>query len=260
MPVIRKKARISYQDYVGIFLKTGFFHKDTEFVRDNDEKQLWMIRCPSCANDEYAMAGVCDGIFFSYAHRLAAGSLPCRCATRYVFTLPQRKFQMQLEARKRGVKFIAIDASRTDYANARAYFECSRHGIFDSKIGNIITGRGCPGCAKYGFDPTTDSHLYVLKSECGAYAKIGISKDIDQRLSQLSRKNPFKFSLIMTFYGDGFSVRRVEKYIHDGFKDAGFYGFPGSREWRILDDSLIEEIKDKAAKCGLISSFVLRDQ
>ena len=116
---------------------------------------------------------------------------------------------------------------------------CPEHGVFDQTPTNHLSGRGCPGCMSCGFDRTKVGFLYVLRSECGRYMKIGITNKPDQRHIQLSRTTPFSFDCIELIEGPGDQIANLEKELLAEYQPAGFTEtFDGSTEWRLWSDSI----------------------
>ncbi len=116
---------------------------------------------------------------------------------------------------------------------------CREHGLFEQNPTDHLSGKGCPGCANYGFDRTRKAFLYVLRSECGRYMKIGITNKPDQRHAQLSRATPFPFERIELIEGQGDHIADLEKELLAEYLPAGFTEtFDGYSEWRLWDDSI----------------------
>lgn len=121
---------------------------------------------------------------------------------------------------------------------------CEKHGIFSQSPADHIGGSGCPRCAKHGFDRTRAGFLYVLRSECGRYMKIGITNNPDQRHAQLSRTTPFSFSCIEMVEGDGSYIAEIEKELLSHYQPVDFSEtFDGSTEWRLWDKTIRSHIK-----------------
>lgn len=116
---------------------------------------------------------------------------------------------------------------------------CTEHGVFEQKPHNHLHGQGCPGCANHGFDRTKSASLYVLRSDCGRYMKIGITNKADQRQAQLSRATPFSFKRIELIEGTGEQIANLEKELLAEYQPAGFTEtFDGHTEWVLWDDSI----------------------
>ena len=75
---------------------------------------------------------------------------------------------------ERGIELVG------DYVtvNTRATFACAEGHQWDATPSNIMTGRGCPSCADYGFDANAPAIVYYLKVEADeTYYKIGITNN-----------------------------------------------------------------------------------
>ena len=134
------------------------------------------------------------------------------------------------------------DYSKVDYLNSRTKVRivCPEHGDFEQTPNNHMKGNGCPGCATGGgFDITKTGFLYVLRSDCGRYMKIGITHNPKQRKAQLSRSTPFSFKRIELIEGPGEQIANLEKESLTKYQPAGFADvFDGYSEWRLWDDSV----------------------
>ena len=118
--------------------------------------------------------------------------------------------------------------------HSRVLIECGRHGYFESTFHYVNQGNfGCMSCAagSFGFDQTKPAHLYMLKSKCGGYAKIGISGNIKRRMRHLKTVTPFDFRLLHKWASTGTDVLRREREFHSRFESAGLSGFEGYSEW-----------------------------
>ena len=134
-----------------------------------------------------------------------------------------------------------FDYSKVEYKTIRekVIIVCPEHGDFEQTPHSHLKGRGCPGCAEYGFDRTKKGYLYVLRSDCGLYMKIGITHYPEQRQAQLSRATPFSFKPIELIEGPGGQIADLEKELLSCYQPAEFTEtFDGYSEWRLWDDSV----------------------
>ena len=116
---------------------------------------------------------------------------------------------------------------------------CYEHGVFEQTPAAHLSGRGCPGCMSCGFDRTKIGFLYILRSDCGQYMKIGITNKPDQRQAQLSRVTPFSFKRIELIEGPGEQIAKLEKKLLAEYQQAEFTEtFDGYSEWRLWSDSV----------------------
>ena len=137
--------------------------------------------------------------------------------------------------------------------HSRAVCRCTVDGFeWSSEINNLInSARGCPKCAKSGYDPSEHGMLYVLRSECGSMVKIGISNNYKRRHIELRRATPFAWSCIELLHSDdGAFIAKAEKELHSLTEQAQFSEpFDGYTEWRRWDDRIpmwIEEYRARA--------------
>ena len=131
--------------------------------------------------------------------------------------------------------------SAVQYVNKQTKVKiiCPEHGVFEQVPSNHLTGHSCPGCAKTGFDRTNTGFLYVLRSDCGRYMKIGITHNPKQRHNKLKRGTPFKFDCVELIEGPGDQIANLEKELLAEYQQAEFTEtFDGYTEWRLWDDSI----------------------
>jgi len=118
--------------------------------------------------------------------------------------------------------------------HSRIILACPDHGCFESTFHYVNQGNyGCMRCAAgaSGYDQTQPAYLYMLKSECDAYAKIGISGSLPRRMKHLKSVTPFGFSVFGTWFSCGMEVLQQERRFHSRFDRAGLKGFEGHSEW-----------------------------
>ena len=133
------------------------------------------------------------------------------------------------------------DYSSINYCGAHIKISivCPEHGMFEQTPCNHLSGAGCPSCMACGFDRTKPASLYILRSDCGRYMKIGITNKPEQRYVQLSRSTPFSFKRIELIEGPGDRIANLEKELLAKYEPAGFTEtFDGSTEWRLWSDSI----------------------
>lgn len=127
-------------------------------------------------------------------------------------------------------------------AKSKVKIICPEHGEFVQNISNHQQGQGCPTCSRGGYDVTAAGYMYVMRSRCGSYMKIGITKSIQRRTRELRDSTPFDFDCIVTKYFDnGRHAYELEKFFVKHGKNAKFRGFNGATEW-LLFDELIRDV------------------
>ena len=137
------------------------------------------------------------------------------------------------------------DYSRVNYVNKNSNVTiiCREHGVFEQQPANHLHGQGCPGCANYGFDRTRSASLYVLRSDCGHYMKIGITHNPKQRHTKLKHDTPFLFECVGFVEGPGDQIADLEKELLAEYKPIEFDNqFDGYTEWRLWDNSIRDHL------------------
>lgn len=117
---------------------------------------------------------------------------------------------------------------------------CLEHGEFRCTYTAVDQNSfGCTGCTTNGFSANRPGHLYLLKSEEGAFYKIGVSHCVSRRLTQLKKASPFNLYLAGTWGASGVAVLAQEKAFLKNFESAGFKGFDGATEWLKADQTIL---------------------
>lgn len=160
------------------------------------------------------------------------------CAGTFKRTSAERILQINALPNIRFVKWASEYANNTSKAVCR----CLLHGEeWTSRVYHLLIGRGCPRCAKTGFNPAKPATLYLLRSDCGSMVKIGISNNHEQRHAQLRRRTPFDWNCIELLHGDGEAIADMEKELHSITEQATFsQPFDGYTEWRKWDPRLLK--------------------
>ena len=135
---------------------------------------------------------------------------------------------------KYGYAFSVYQSSKN-----KVFIHCLEHGMFEQSPNHHLRGVGCPGCAKSGFDRTKVGFLYILRSCCGQYMKIGITNNPEQRHNKLKRATPFSFKRIELIEGPGEQIANLEIELLAEYQPVEFTEtFNGYSEWRLWDDSI----------------------
>jgi hypothetical protein len=79
-------------------------------------------------------------------------------------------------------------------------------------------------------------YIYLLRSECGKYTKIGMSRAPKSRLEFLGVLMPFKVMVVATY--PCYDVAATEKRLHEIYKDKRLEG-----EWFSLSDQDITQLR-----------------
>ena len=164
----------------------------------------------------------------------------------------------QINARP-DISFVRWDGS---YKNSRskAVVKCAADGFeWTASITALVNHKtGCPQCADKGYNPAKAGTLYILRSECGAMVKIGISNDYKRRHTELRNVTPFNWSCIEMLHNeDGSLIAELEKELHSWTEQAAFKAtFQGYTEWRKWDDRLPRWVERYRARLARIAAGV----
>lgn len=87
-----------------------------------------------------------------------------------------------------------------NYRNANSTFNCrcGEHAVWKVGFSAFKHGTRCPSCAKTGCNPDKPAWLYCLISEDNLL-KVGITNNIETRISQLRTYTPFSFEVLEKF-------------------------------------------------------------
>lgn len=107
-----------------------------------------------------------------------------------------------------GDKFTFADVV---YVDNKTHIDvtCKVHGNFPITPGNLLTGKGCPSCAKYGYRNNIPGTLYVLYN--GELTKLGITNvEVAARLKQLNKKGKNFVVVSQYLFADGKNASDLE--------------------------------------------------
>ena len=140
----------------------------------------------------------------------------------------------------------SYDCTEFKRSGIKVKVRCMEHGVFEQIAANHINGYGCPSCAKNGFNVNAGAHLYVLESKCKSMIKVGVTKNIRQRIMSLTSYTPFEFDLVAHYSGKGRHVKDEEGKYHQELMSCELSGFSGASEWFRYDHDVVERIKKRA--------------
>lgn len=122
--------------------------------------------------------------------------------------------------------------------------ECHKHGVWVTRYANFMKSRhGCPNCRNHGYKQSINGYVYLLRSTCGCYMKIGITNDPQVRIKELKWYTPFDFNLSELIKMDAQSAIIIEKGLHSMFDSANMNGFNGATEWFLWDDTVNDVLR-----------------
>lgn len=195
-------------------------------------------------------------VFEAAIYNILCGSIHCaECSGRKRRSSEYREKQI---SKIDGISFVSWDGVYSGLkSRATVLHSCGMK--WTSTVGDLIRGRGCPSCAKYGFDPSKQAFMYALSSSCGSYMKVGIANNIKRRITELKRETPFDFHVSAYVVFDvGSDARLAEKRMHASLKSAGMAGFNGCSEWFHYDSIAISKINEMAEADKRVASYLAK--
>lgn len=165
------------------------------------------------------------------SHSVGSGCNKCgKLSTGTTLRLTQDEFLSRAEAVCEGK--YTFDNVVYDNYHKRVSVTCKEHQDFLITPGNLLSGKGCPSCANYGYRPALTGHLYVLTD--GQITKIGITNnDVGIRLKQINKSGKNFTVLWSRHFSDGNAPDKLEsillKELREVYKQPG-EKFDGSTE------------------------------
>lgn len=139
------------------------------------------------------------------------------------------------------------DYSKVDYLSAheKVTIGCKFHGYFEQVANYHLTGNGCQQCgaSMTGFTRTayvkackggSNIYLFRLTNEDEDFYKIGISKDVGNRIRGITCESPYRCDTVASiFFKDASHVYDMEKLLHKEYVSVKYkpkHSFAGDGE------------------------------
>jgi hypothetical protein len=160
------------------------------------------------------------GLFYQNIDVHFKGSGCPKCSYNHLRELYQISTQEFVE-RAKETHGDRYDYGRAVYLNmgTKVTIICPEHGAFEQIPSDHLRGRGCSGCAAYGFDPTESASLYYLRIDhpIGTFWKIGVTnREVSERFN---RDLDIVTILDEVRREDGAAIALAERLILDEFVD-----------------------------------------
>jgi len=208
------------------------------------------IKCNDCSNS-----------FFQTPYNHLIGKQPCLICRNESYSKDRTKSSEVFieEAKLKWGDLYSYDLVDYKGSHIKVKIICNTcKSVIEQTPTNHLSNKGCYKCAKefcvysrssYDEICKDGSNLYVLKfsSNNEQFFKIGISKDVNSRVSQL-RKSKYLISAEYTFHSSGEHVFDLEKMLHKEYKSLKYsplVKFAGDKE--CFKDLNISEIKKLVA-------------
>lgn len=202
-------------------------------------RNKFVVYCPKCGNDEYAHAGLCDGVFITNSEALCSGEKSCRCSITKRKPEKIARFQCVSVLNESGFDFISW-LSEYNNTNSKIIAFCPKHGLFYPTAQQTLKGHLCPNCGIGGYKTSKPGQLYLLASECNTMMKVGITNNFEKRQKELIASTPFTFDVLAVRDMQGPAAPVLERKILERSNRLGLTGFGGATEWIEYDESVLD--------------------
>ena len=98
-------------------------------------------------------------------------------------------------------------------------WKCNKRHHWRTSPANRAAGSECPGCSKYGFNPSKPGYLYLMRHEIWQLVQIGITNDVERRIKEHAKHGWELVDLKGPMNGAG--TRALEQKILKAIKDSG---------------------------------------
>ena len=162
-----------------------------DLVAIHGDRYTYPLQEYTCDDAPFEVVCQVHGLFVTTAGRLKSG---CGCSKCGFISNAEKQIKC-FDTLCREIKEIHGDKYtllEETYKGVRRKVSviCDEHGLFNIVPYSLQAGKGCPCCAKTGFDVSTPAVLYLVScgSIQGEFAGYGITKDLKVRF-QTHRKN-----------------------------------------------------------------------
>ncbi|WP_324034494.1 hypothetical protein [Aeromonas caviae] len=169
---------------------------------------LFGCHCSICSLDKELYSE----LFISPASNLREGQVPCGCAAKPKYNEEQTKIRVIRKAKEKNITFHGWSNEYTTVIKTKCNLECDTCGYEweTTNINSLLNNnRGCPSCAKNGYDPSTPGTFYVVEwnNNNKTWIKYGITNRKPQsRFTEQKRNTSNTFKVLSLHYFDDGSI------------------------------------------------------
>lgn len=150
------------------------FHEGTKIKR-TENNTTFKVFCPVCAESPLCKAGITSPWFKSTYQNMVKGNRPCFCSGHYFYSEEEYKFLIKYKLIGVGTfnKILKpFNGNKTKFE-----WQCDCGYIHTQFIRDFFSGRRCPSCTSYGFNPDKPATLYVVRwaGNNTSFIKVGIT-------------------------------------------------------------------------------------
>lgn len=232
------QERKTIEEYTKLFMSTDKYPVGTIFIPNMSTTDgygrynKWSIYCPICAQDQYSLAGLCDGMFKSEYSSLRRGRVPCRCCKSQKLTDSQHEYRVRLILDGEGSNFIGFDSANIT-RSTKFRWVCSKGHENYTRLNNFLVGQRCSGPCKYENMPRINDGVYLgrerdkdnlyllnLYNLNESFLKIGRSFDILSRVGDFQAV--YDVDILAVVSDEHLYIVSLEKEIHSKLHEAHY--------------------------------------
>lgn len=254
------QERKTIEEYTELFMSTGRYPIGTIFIPNMGitdgygRYNKWSIHCPICAQDQYSIAGLCDGIFKSEYSSLRRGYIPCRCSKSQKLTDAQHQYRVKMILESEDSIFMGFDSLGITRSTKFRWVCNKGHGNHTS-LNNFLVGQRCSGACKYENLPRINGGIYLGKEQAKdnlyllnlfsskeSFLKIGRSFDVLSRVSDFEVF--YEVDILAIVSGEHSSVVSLEREVHKKLGEnhyTPFVKFKGSM-FECFSEEILENL------------------
>ncbi len=216
----RKLKELKYKGdtyHIKAFKQRNTLFKDCLFWK-GEEKRLWYMYCPSCANDVISRNNIGSAIFKTDSDTLKTGGTPCRCSKSYKNTRDELEWKVKTILREEGHSCLGFKDRKHTTVKDYYLWRCnSCFSMRKSSCSNILsnsygcTCRNISNCN--GFYPQKveeKDYLYLLTFRLKDLRILKVGRSFSPEV----RVKRFKGKLLRLFTGKHKEVWGAEQKLH----------------------------------------------
>lgn len=192
------------------------------------------------ATTKVVMTCPVHGAFSQFAHNHFLGKGCSKCGSESASKTKSMSLAKAIDVcSRKGISLVSYPGNASEMSELK----CNKGHSWLAPLTRISSNNsGCPACSKSGYNPAKSGFVYILKSECGKFMKIGLSNNPSSRIKCLSAVTPFKFSRVAQLKLPGNEAPKLETRLHKESVSAGLLGFDGCTEWFIYDQNIVNKL------------------
>lgn len=140
---------------------------------------LYEVFCQKCHEDAELFG---EAKFYITKQHLLSGILPCGCGKRRNWSKDQYEIRCRRKCKEHNFTFNHFE-EYWENIDTKLSVTCQEGHTWWISIDNLLRGKRCPSCAKFGFKKNKPAWIYLLKVlGKQEFAGFGITNNLEQRI------------------------------------------------------------------------------